>query len=100
MLIAASTTPAFADGESLARLSQVADELARYGVIENRAGRDKDHKVFAAPAGTFLFRAILPIVCCEFLILPERGKCIERGAHLEDDVAAFAAIAAIGTAAR
>jgi hypothetical protein len=63
-------------------------------------GGTDDDKVFAAAPGHLRTPPPLPGSACELFVLPKRGKRIERGFDLKNDVAALAAVAAIGSAAR
>lgn len=100
MLVAASAASAFADRESLAGRGQVADQVARLRVEDDRPRRDEDDEILAALSRLLVRAAAFAIRRGELLVLSESRKRVERGLDFEDDIAALAAVAAIGTAAR
>jgi hypothetical protein len=55
-------------------------------------------KIFGVLAGHLIRSALRTVIRPELLILPERRERIEHGLDLKDDIAAFAAIAAVGSA--
>src|SRR5512142_2857615 len=97
MLVASSSTAPFQHGQPLAWLRQVADQFTGIRVEQNGARRYRDHKVLAITARHLGRSAVDAILGLELFILPKGGKRIQRGLDLEDDVAAFAAVAAIGS---
>ena len=97
MLIPASAAPAFADDQSLPGLGQVAKDDTCVGVENDGTWRDRDDKILAIAPGHLRRSASEPILRLEFLILPERRQRVERGPDFKNDIAALAAIAAIGS---
>ena len=85
--------------EALALAGQVGEQGAVFVVGEDLgADRDLDDQVVAAGAGAVGARAALAARGAEMLGVAEVDQRIEAGHRFEDDVAALAAVAAVGAA--
>ena len=85
--------------DALADLGQVGEQGALFVVGEDLgADRDLDDQVLAAGAGAVGAGAALAARGAEMLGVAKVDQRIEAGDGLEDDVAALAAVAAVGAA--
>ncbi len=103
MLVPPPAAPALADGQLLAGLGQVAQQVGRPGLIElkdHRARRHRDHQVLPPVPRHLRGAAVLAVLGRELLVRAEGTQRIERRPHLEDHIAALAAVAAIRAAMR
>jgi hypothetical protein len=100
VLVPASTAPTLADDELLPGFGEVAEEIASFSIIDDRSWGDVDNEVFAATSGHLRATAIYAIIRRKGLLWFKVRKRIEDRFNLKNDVAAFAAITAIGAAAR
>ncbi len=90
---------AFQEHDSLADFGQVKQQRALFIVREHlRANRQLDDKVFAISAVPVTPHALNAALCLEMLGIAEVDQGIEASDGFKNDVAALAAIAAIGTA--
>ena len=67
--------------------------------VDHRAGRNVDDQVFAGTPVHFLFGAGAAVIGHEAFLVTEVER-VERGLDFKDDIAALAAVAAIGPTAR
>ncbi len=100
MLVPASAAPAFAHEQSLIGKGKIADDGVRLRVEDDRTGRNVNNEVLPGAPRHLRRPAFESILSFEFLILPERRKSIEGVFHFKNNIAAPAAISAIGTTAR
>src|SRR3546814_9237818 len=85
--------------EPFAFLGQIGEQAAILVVIEDlRADGNVDHEVGAARAGAVAARAGGAALRLEMLGVAEVDQRVEAGDGFEDDVAALAAVAAVGAA--
>src|SRR5579871_6224168 len=96
--IAAAAVAAGEQGDALADPGQVGEE--RLSVVGEDLGADRqlDDEILAARAGAVGAGAALAALGAEMLGVAKVDQRIEAGDRLEDDVAALAAVAAVGTA--
>ena len=95
----ASSAP-FERDESLSVLEQIRDDLIRAGILYHRAYGHFDDEIFAALARTVASRASRAVLCAEMLFELELRKVVEIFVGEEYDVAAVAAVPAVGSAVR
>src|SRR6185503_14685287 len=100
MLIPPSAAPALADHQPLLWLGEITDNFARLRSEHHRPRRDVNHEVLAATPGHLRRPTAETVLGLELLILPKGRKRVQRGFDLKDNIAAFAAIAAIRPAVR
>src|SRR5690606_16111553 len=96
--VAASTHSALQQNDPLARSGEVGEHLLAFLIQHLRADGDLDHEVFRALARAVPAHAVTTAGGFEMLRIPEVDQGVEAGHRLHDDVAAPAAIAAIGAA--
>jgi len=97
--IAATTHPAFEEGDTLPHLCQVGQKRAFIIIGKDlRADRHFDHKIFTARAITITPGARRPARCLEMLGIAEIDQRVEASNSFENDVATLSAIAAIRAA--
>jgi hypothetical protein len=83
---------------SVAGLGQIGDQGLAVLLEHLRAGRQLENHVGAAGAGAVLAHAVAALLRLEVLLVAIVEQRVEVGHAFEDDVAAFAAVAAVGTA--
>src|SRR5207237_1437128 len=97
--VAAPAHAALKEGDSLAGLGEVGEQAALVIVGEDLGpDGDLDDEVVAACAGAVRPGAALAARGAEMLGVAEVDQRIEAGHRLEDDVAALAAVTAVGSA--
>src|SRR5690606_40078026 len=84
--------------ELLAVLDVIADQLAGFLVVDQRAGRHLNEQVGARPSGAVGAAAVLAALGLVGARDTEIGQCGEAGIAYQPDAAAVAAVPAIGTA--
>ena len=83
---------------AVAGLGQVGDQRLAVLLEHLRAGRQLQHHVGAAGAGAVLAHAVAALLRLEVLLVAIVEQRVEVRHAFEDDVAAFAAVAAVGSA--
>ena len=79
-------------------LREVGEHRAGLLVDDLRADRDLQHRVGAAPAGAVLAHAVHAGLGLEMLLVAEVDQRVEAAGAFDHDVAAAAAVAAVGAA--
>ena len=98
MLVPASAAATLANDQRLPGSGQVTEDDACICIENNRARRDRDDKILAITPGHLRRSASESVLRFEFLILSERRQRVKRVPDLKNDIAALAAVAAIGAA--
>ena len=98
MLIAKSASAALQDHLPKVVPGHVRNDLTAFRFPHYRAVGHFYHKAFSVLAVAALFAALFPVLCDVLPLMAEIGKGIESLVHLEDQVAALAAVAAVGAA--
>src|SRR5687767_13380826 len=100
MDVAESAAAALGDDDFFARLGEVGQQFLGLGVPDDGAGRDVDVKVLTGFAVTLATAAGAAVFGQEALVELKRQQARQALPNLEADIAAAAAIAAVGAAAR
>jgi hypothetical protein len=100
VLVASAAAPAFEHGQLFAWLREISDPLPRIGVEQQGPRRHSEDKVLAVAPGHLRGSTPGALFCFELLVGTEGGKSVQGRLDLEDDIAAFAPIAAIRPALR
>src|SRR5581483_6795706 len=80
------------------RLDQIAKHVAAIAVEDQRAGRHIDDQVLGVAAVTVVGPARTAARSAPVLTVDDRGQAVGAGHGADDDRAAMAAVAAVGTA--
>ena len=99
MSVAFAAPAAGGDNDALALGLEVADELAGGRLPDDRAHRNVNHAVNAAPPVTVAAHTMLATAACVLLLIAQIKKGCKLGVGLHDHVAAMPTIAATGAAA-
>src|ERR1019366_7817949 len=100
VLVAAPAFAALGDTESLSRMGEIVDTLARGFVVDHRAHRHLDLQRFALGAGALAAFAVAPALRLVLRVEAELEQGIGVLARHHDDIAAAAAVAPARTAPR
>src|SRR5512139_3735175 len=100
MGVALAATPSTRNDHPLTGYAQVSQELARFGIGDDGAGRDTHFRVLAALAILLFAAPMLTPAAFDQRMELEIQKGREPGVHNEHDVTAVAAVAAIGATVR
>ena len=100
MHVAEAALAALGDQQALAVAGQVADHFIGVDVDDHGADRHEDRVVLAALAVALLAHAVLAALRAELLLVAEIDQRVEVFVGFQPDVAAVAAIAAVGAAER
>jgi len=92
--------PAAGDHDGVAVGRQVAQEVPRRRVEHGGSDRHPDGEVGTRPSFFPAAGAVLPVAGRELGALDKRGKVVEVAGRPQHDIAAGAAVAAVGTALR
>ena len=97
--VAATAVAAAQEDQLFALFRQIGKQAAILVIIKDLgADRDLDDKVGAARAGAVASRSGRTALCLEMLGIAKVDQRVETGHRFEDDVAALAAVAAVGAA--
>ena len=98
MLVAHAAGPALGDDEPLIGLTDVGDDLAGVMIGDNGAQGHRDDAISAISAVHLLAHAVAAVLGPVVRVVGEVEQGVDGGVANEDDIAALAAIAAIGSA--
>ena len=96
--IAEAAIPAAEQHDAVAWRGQIGDQRLAVGIENLRAGRQLQHDVGASGAGAVLAFAVAALLGLEMLLVAVVEQRVQIGDAFDDNVAAFAAVAAVRTA--
>jgi hypothetical protein len=98
--VAFAAAPAAGDDEDFAGFLKVLDQLAGFGVANDRAGRQFDADVPSAFSGSLSALPAAPALGPEFALKAKRVKRSAARGTRQDHIAPFSAVPAVRPAAR
>src|SRR5512139_1899680 len=98
MCVAETAVAAVRDGHALSYLREVGEQGLAVLLVNLRADRYFQHHVLAIGPGTVLAHTVAAALRLEMLLIAVVDQCVEAGHRLYNDVAAIAAVAAVGAA--